>query len=259
MRAAFGVGEVSGASGITTVIVSRGMEPMTEACLFHLQRAAAFRREVSRDGVVLVDNASPVPMNRARFEQRGARVARLDTHHGFSAACNVGTREIPNDFYLLLNNDVFLCEEAIGDMLEFMARDATAGICGARMVYRDGTIQHAGMRMGPTSVGPFHVHRGRTSSETTRLDVEFQAVTGACMLIRRTAFDAVSGLDESFPFGWEDVDFCLRARQLGWRVFCAQAHDSLHLESATPGRMDHDSASKELFMKRWGGKWSVDA
>jgi GT2 family glycosyltransferase len=78
------------------------------------------------------------------------------------------------------------------------------------------------------------------------------------MLARAALWQELGGLDESYPFGLEDVDFCLRARQRGWRVLCAGEHDSLHFESMTPGRAELDVASRRLFMQRWRGRYTLD-
>ena len=78
------------------------------------------------------------------------------------------------------------------------------------------------------------------------------------MLVKREVWEELSGLDESYPFGLEDIDFCLRARQRGWRIFCCNDTDSLHFESMTPGRVELDVDSRRLFMQRWQGRYGVD-
>jgi GT2 family glycosyltransferase len=244
--------------GITTVIVTYGMAPMLEVCLHHLQHALNFERNAARDHIVVVDNASDGPYERAAFARYGVEWLRYDTHHSFAASCNAGMQKFPNDLYLMLNNDVFLREEAVQNMVRALGAEPRIGICGARLVYPNGTIQHAGLRFGPREMGPYHVYRKKDSSLVPRSETEFQAVTGACMLIRREVADELSGFDESFPFAWEDVDLCLRARQKGWRVICSQEVDSLHFESMTPGRLEKDPPSQDIFRRRWEGRWAVD-
>lgn len=78
------------------------------------------------------------------------------------------------------------------------------------------------------------------------------------MLIRDTVWQQIDGLDEAYPFGLEDIDFCLRARQNGWRVVCDSSVDSLHFEAATPGRSKLDRSSRQLFMKRWTRRYMID-
>jgi GT2 family glycosyltransferase len=159
---------------------------------------------------------------------------------------------------LLLNNDVLLHEQALAGMLAVLDTEPGAAICGTRMVFPDGTIQHNGVVFGPRRIGPYHVDRRRPSRLVPRAVREFQAVTGACMLVRAERWQELGGLDDSYSFGLEDIDFCLRARQRGARVFCAGNVDSLHFESMTPGRIEFDVPSRRLFMERWEGRYTLD-
>ncbi len=78
------------------------------------------------------------------------------------------------------------------------------------------------------------------------------------MLVRRAVWRELEGLDERYGFGLEDIDFCLRARQRGWRVLCCNDVDSLHFESTTPGRQALDVPSRKRFMRQWKGRFTVD-
>jgi GT2 family glycosyltransferase len=245
-------------AGITVAIPSRDMEPMLQLCLQHLATALAFEREGGTDHVVVVDNASQTPYDAAAYAEQGVAVLRFDEHHCFSACCNEPIRRYPNRFYLMLNNDVILHPRALVGMLAAMESGPRIGAVGARLVYPDGTIQHAGVRFGPPSLGPYHLARKEPSHSVPRETRAFQAVTAACMLLRSEAVDEVGRFDEQFPFAWEDFDLCLRMRQAGWQVVCANDVDSLHFESLTEGRAEMDAPSRELFMKKWAGKWSVD-
>jgi GT2 family glycosyltransferase len=91
-----------------------------------------------------------------------------------------------------------------------------------------------------------------------RIASEYQAVTGACLLTTGHVWHSLGGLEEAYPFGLEDIDFCLRARMAGWRVFCDNRTDSLHFESTTPGRVKKDIRSRKLFMKNWQGRYTID-
>jgi len=135
---------------------------------------------------------------------------------------------------------------------------SNAGLCGTRLISPDGTIQHTGVRFGPGGIGPYHVSHGQPSAIVSRLNGEFQAVTGACLLIRQSTWDHLGGLSGEFAFGLEDIDFCLRARQKGYRVCCSCRTDSLHLESMTPGREKPDTRSRRVFMNKWRGRYAID-
>ncbi len=125
-------------------------------------------------------------------------------------------------------------------------------------MFPDGTIQHRGVVFGAGPTGPYHVDRRRPGHLVPRRDAEFQAVTGACMLVDGGAWQELGGFDESYPFGLEDIDFCLRARQRGRRVVCADGVDSLHFESMTPGRVELDVPSRRQFMQRWRERYTID-
>ncbi|MBU4275229.1 MAG: glycosyltransferase [Proteobacteria bacterium] len=243
---------------LTVIIPSRGMLAILEQCLAALGRSleAAGLREQST--VAVVDNATAPPLPPKRIAAAGAELLRLDAHHSFSQANNLAARRWPAANYLLLNNDVLLQPETIAEMLGLLERIPQAGICGARMVFPDGTLQHAGVVFGPGKQGPYHLLRAQPSHLMPRVDREFQAVTGACMLIRHELWQELGGLDESYPFGLEDIDFCLRTRQIGRPIFCCQGSESLHFESMTPGRVKLDVGSRELFMSRWQGRYTID-
>ena len=115
-----------------------------------------------------------------------------------------------------------------------------AGIVGAKLLYPDGTLQHAGVIAG---LGGYagHWHIGRPESEPGPQGRLFarqslSVVTGACMLVTRACFEALGGFDEeTFPVAYNDVDFCLRAGAAGWRVVWTPFARLVHCESATRG------------------------
>jgi len=245
-------------TSLTAVIVSRGLEALLHVCLEHLQRALARVPASVAHRVVVVDDATPFPLDGRALRARGAELVRFDVHRSFARACNAGAARHAGDGVLLLNNDVLLAPDALTGMLAALEAVPRAGVCGARLLFPDASVQHCGVVFGAGARGPYHVHRGRPGHAVARSVAEFQAVTGACLLARREVWDALGGLDEDYPFGLEDVDFCLRARQQGWRVVCAGDTDSLHFESSTPGRAERDVSSRALFMRRWHGRYTLD-
>ncbi len=158
----------------------------------------------------------------------------------FSRQVNRGIRLARGDCILLLNNDIEVIEPGwLKEMVSCLAYPG-AGIVGARLLYPNGALQHAGVIMGLGSVAGhwFCGSKGGTPGPQSRLNVRqtFAAVTGACMLISRACLDAVGFLDEtSFAIAYNDVDFCMRAGRLGFRVVWTPFATLYHHESASRG------------------------
>jgi len=243
------------ANTLTAVVVSRGLDTLLRFCLEALGRALDACAALDRWTVVVVDNGSASPYRSEAFP--AVELLRFDCGRSFAAANNAAVREYPADFYLLVNNDVLMERQSVADMLAVIAGAANVGVCGTRMLFPDGTIQHCGVVFS-SSVGPYHDHRRKPGDIVPRTDRDLQSVTGACVLIRHQVWTELGGFDEQYGFGLEDIDFCLRARQMGWRIVCCNRTDSLHFESMTPGRVELDVASRALFDRRWRGRYTVD-
>jgi len=248
--------EIVTRTGITAIVVSKGLEGLLRFCVDALDRS--LKKVGGNHHIIVADNASNPPCQKSLMKPSGIELLRFDRPARFARANNAAAALQPSDFYLLLNNDVILAEEALACMLRLLVETPSAGICGSRLLFPDGSLQHCGVVFGPGDVGPYHVSRKKPAHQASRMNQEFQAVTGACLLVRKQVWDELGGLDESYPFGLEDIDFCLRARQRGWRVFCCGETDSLHFEASTPGRVALDIPSRKLFMERWNGHYTID-
>jgi GT2 family glycosyltransferase len=241
---------------LTAVVPSVGLVGLLRACLSQLDSAIG-ATGLSPASTVVVDNGTSPPYSRDDLGVLNVELLRYDLPRSFAAACNAGARFRPARRYLFLNNDVLLLPAALVEMLALLD-EGGEGICGTRLVLPDGTLQHCGVRFDDGRRGPFHIFHGRPSHVVPRVQTPFQAVTAAAMLVDDRTFSRLGGFDEAYPFGYEDVDFCLRARQLGVRVMCAQSHDSLHFESMSSDRPDRHAPARRLFFERWRGKFAID-
>ncbi|MDR3467166.1 MAG: glycosyltransferase [Xanthobacteraceae bacterium] len=241
---------------LTVVIPSFGLTALLRACLFHLE-AGLQAADISRYAIAVVDNGSVVPYRSDQFPCDNLALVRLDKRTSFSRACNVGASSSPSRRYLFLNNDVLLQKDALRDMLQLFARPNVA-VCGARLVYPDDLIQHCGVRFDAGPRGCYHEYHRRPSSSVSRAVRDFQAVTGAVFLVDGDLFGSLGGFDEAFPFGYEDVDFCLRARQIGAAVTCSQAVDSIHFSGTSNQDPSRQDASRAVFFRRWANRFSID-
>lgn len=243
---------------ITVIIVSRGLETMLRYCIEHVYRNFNELGDYADYHIVIVDNASSFPYGAFRFEGNCLTSIRLDQDTSFSEACNIAVKSSPSIDYLFLNNDVLLAEKTIASMLDVFDRNPQMGICGTRLLFPDGTLQHAGVVFGLGERGPYHRDRGLPGHLVPQLGQYYQAVTGACMLVRHQVWDQIDGFDKCYDFGLEDIDFCLRARQKGWKVYCVQKTESLHFEAMTTGRIERDVHSRKIFMEKWRGGYCID-
>jgi GT2 family glycosyltransferase len=241
---------------LTVVIPSFGLAALLRSCVAQLEASLA-AASISSSVIHVVDNGSEAPYRAERFAVSNLKLSRLDKRSSFSKACNLGASSQVSQRYLFLNNDVLLHRQAIRDMMGLMQRPGV-GICGARLVFEDDCIQHCGVRFGDSMGGPYHEFHGRPTESVSRAVRDFQAVTGAALLIDGALFAAIGGFDESFPFGYEDVDLCLRARRRGALVTCSQAVDSLHFESRSNRDPKRHDASRALFYDRWAGQFSLE-
>lgn len=241
-------------------MVLRDLHPMTQTSITTLERALQVAGLIESSSLVIVDNSSLEPLTLDHISaQVDLQIVRLDKNHSFSAASNLGAKKlIDKECLLFLNNDVFLHPRALETMLADRA-SFSASICGARLVYPNGKIQHAGVGFGIGSE-PHHLHHYEYSRLIPRITSQLQAVTGAVMLIDSSLFWELQGFDENFPFAYEDTDFCLRAAATGAKTICSQSVDSIHLSGQTRDdkTKSFEKFSRNLFLERWGGRVSPD-
>ena len=206
--------------------------------------------------VLVVENNSADPATFAYYKKLPQRYenARVITYNGgfnFSAINNFARRYAHGQYLLLLNNDV---EVLNGDWLTQMVGECSqpgVGICGAMLYYPDDTVQHAGVVTGLGGyAGHSHkYHKRGGSGYMFRLATvqDYSAVTAACLLVRTAVYDAVHGLDEAFTVAFNDVDFCLRVRDAGWRIVWTPYAELYHYESKSRGSDEKDTAKKARF------------
>ena len=209
--------------------------------------------------VVIVDNGGEVSVPTVTGRLRSLRVLRLAIPFNFPRLINAGVSVSNGDFVLMLNDDVeFTGKRWLAAMMEH-ATVPGSGPVGAHLKYPNGSIQHCGM--SPSPDGRFlHDLRGAWPDEVAARGYDKPRVavasTGACLLVRRSLFDAVGGLDPLFVSDYNDVDFCLRAELHGKKTVVVPTSDVVHHESMTRGT---GSGVRELsdwlrFRARWSNQ-----
>ena len=180
------------------------------------------------------------------------RSVRLDPNAGFAAACNAGAAVSEADHIVFLNNDTIPQPGWLDALIAHADAHPEAAIVGAKLLYPDGTVQHAGVSF-VTEGYPHHIYAGfpRGHPAVNRVR-RFQAVTAACCLVRASVFRAVGGFDRIFVNGWEDTDLCLRVGAAGHEIHYCPESEVLHLESAT---RDGSSPREQANRRTWGERW----
>jgi len=229
---------------------------LTRQCLKLLfSRPAAVPFEV-----IVVDDGSRdvTPQVLAQYGSR-IRVVTHAANQGFATTCNDGAMIAEGEFLVFLNNDT-LPQPGWLDALVACARaHPKAAVVGSKLLYPNDTIQHAGVVMNQYGF-PNHLYGGFPGDHpAVNMTRRFQAVTGACMLVRRAAFEEVGGFDTGYRNFYEDIDLCLRLGERGYETyFCAESV-LYHLESqsrdpnfARADPLGDCAAATQQFRLRWG-------
>lgn len=248
---------------VTVIVPTRNQVGFLATCLQGLTRTDYPDLEV-----IIVDNGSDDPATLAYLAELDSgryRIIRRPGPFNFSELNNRAVAEARGHLLCLLNNDI---EVIAPDWLQIMAAQALrddVGAVGARLLYPDGRIQHAGVVLG-VGGGAAHAHRlmdpgGEGYFRRHALPQFVSAVTAACLVVRRERFLAVGGFDEAnFAVAFNDVDLCLRLNQRGWQSLYEPRATLIHHESVSRG-FDRDRAgaarlARELTaLKRL---WSTD-
>lgn len=215
--------------------------------------------------IIVVDNASTDKtseiINAYLRKSQSIKYYRNETNLGFTGACNFGAAQAAGEVLVFLNNDTISLSGWIENGYDRLMSDDSIGIVGARLLYPDNTIQHAGIIFEKRKdhylpMWPAHIYRNE-GSEIPEANVlrEYDAVTGACLFIRKKHFQEVNGLDESYGMYFEDIDLCFKVSELNKKIVYEPRCCLIHLEGkSSPGQEQIDElniASSKIFYDRW--------
>ncbi len=219
---------------------------------------ASLRKTVPRGmaRIIVADDASGEEHLTALRQIEGIEIVAGETNSGFAANVNRGLRATDSERdVVVLNSDVEARPGWLACLQYAASQEQDVGIVGAQLLYPDGRIQFGGTVRNRDAPQWFD-HRYRFKPEGWGPACQagaVLAVTGACMYVRREVIERVGMLDESYPMAYEDVDWCLRAWQAGYRVLYFPAARLVHHESVTRGTDvgERELASQRLFWERW--------
>jgi len=154
----------------------------------------------------------------------------------FSHSVNEGVRASRGELVVLLNDDTEVIEPRWLDRMVAVAQDPEVGVVGAKLLFEDGTIQHVGIVHDDAWL-PVHAHRLAPDDDShfgsKLLDMDFLAVTGACLMTPRALYEELGGFSEELPMAFNDVDYCYKVVAAGRAVVCAPFARLFHYESST--------------------------
>jgi GT2 family glycosyltransferase len=254
---------------VTIIIPTHNAVGLLRGCVNSvLERTAYPRYEI-----LIIDNRSDDPAALAYLREIArhdkVRVERDTRPFNYSAINNSAVRSANGTVLALLNNDVEVISRDWLDEMVSHAMRPGVGAVGAKLLYTDGSVQHAGIILGVHGIAG-HAHRfsQRTSAGycgRAALVQSFSAVTAACLVVRKDLYEKVGGLNEKeLAIACNDVDFCLRLGQMGYRTLWTPHAQLYHHESATRGFDDTPaklarSASENAYMREhWGGLLAAD-
>lgn len=254
---------------VSAIVPTRNAAKLLSACIEGLLG----RTEYPRLEVIICDNDSDEAEVLGKFREwsRDPRVRILPSPGAFnySAINNRAAREAQGEVLLFLNNDTeVLHPDWLREMVSHAVRPEV-GAVGARLLFPNGTIQHAGVVLGLGGVAGHDMLHERPSRhgpyDLLAVTRTVSAVTAACMAVRRRTFLAAGGFDEGdLRIAYNDVDFCLRLREAGFRNVVTPRATLLHKESATrgsdmrPENMARWNRERDAMLRRWGDVLRTD-
>jgi len=250
--------ELSEAKKISIIIPVRDRVDLLNRCLASLTSKTTY----APYEIVVVDNDSSSAEAHDYLARCPHRVLRYSGPFNFSAINNFAVAQTDNPWLLFLNNDTEVIE---GDWLTIMAEHVQrdeVGAVGARLLYPDDTVQHAGIVVGVGGIAE-HAFRGLPAEapgicRQLQVTRNYSAVTGACLLTRRAVFDEVGGFDEErLPVTFSDVDLCLKMRRAGYLIVYTPFAKLYHHESGTR-RRTVEPLETEIMRQRWPDVLSCD-
>ena len=233
---------------VEIVIPTRDRADLLGPCLESIASMTAYPDY----SVTILDNDSREERTQDLLRRTGVRVVAAPGPFNYAAIMNRGFAAVQSEFILTLNNDTTITDPHwIEGLLELCARPRV-GAVGCRLVFGDGRSQHQGIVIGcgvPAAnlFMPAPGIRVLGVVETVR---DVTAVTGACCLIRRSAWEEVGGFDEEFAVAYNDVDFCLRLHRHGFSVLYTPYVEAVHEESSSRGAL-HPARDEALLLRRW--------
>lgn len=248
---------IAGEPKVSLVVPTRDNVSLLKNCVESIERLTAYPNYE----ILIVDNDSGDPATLEYLSSTPHRVIPFREPFNYSRINNFAVSQAEGEFIVLLNDDTEVVDGGwLGAMLGHAQRPEV-GAVGAKLLYPDGSIQHAGVLVGVGNPwGPgiaVHAHQffpdGPGYGGAVDTTTNFSAVTAACMMLRKSLFEEVGALDEeNLKVAFNDVDLCLRLRERGYSIVYTPHTKLYHHESVSRGYGGGDPAESVYMRERWG-------
>ena len=244
--------KVEGRPLVSVIIPNKDEKETLKSCLESIWKISTY----DNYEIIIVENNSTDPETFAYYKEidgkNGVRVVYWKDGFNYSALNNFGFGYAKGDYILCLNNDITVITPDWMERMIGQCQREKVGITGVRLYYPDNTIQHAGVIVGIGGVaGALFVGMARERSGYLRkaiLQQDLSAVTAACMMVDRKAWEAVGGFNTDLAVAFNDIDFCLKVRDQGYLVVYEPNVELYHYESKSRGY--EDTPEKQMRFKR---------
>ena len=209
--------------------------------------------------IIVIDNFNSTDEAKELYKKLGVDLIHYQfdraTSFNFAQKANFCFSKATSDYVLFLNDDMEVRDPSWLTALLEPLQNNEVGIVGAKLVYPDESVQHAGIVLNQTNLVA-HIFHGLAKNAIgqygfSHMMRNYSAVTGACLLTRKKILDEVKGFDLKLGIDFNDIDFCLRVGQKGYRTVYTPYCELFHFEQSTLKRSDQKLEEKELFISRW--------
>jgi GT2 family glycosyltransferase len=221
----------------------------TSSCLESIEKNTLYPYEL-----IIIDNNSKDNSVNNLLNYKGIELIKNKINTGYAHACNQGAQVAKGELLLFLNNDTIVTRGWLVKMLECLSSNNKIAVVGSKLLFpQNNTIQHAGVVLH--GVLPGHIYYKEPGNLSfANIKKYYPAVTGACLLSRKKLFLSLGGFDEKFINGYEDVDYCLRVWENGYKIVYCPESTVYHYGSVSENRHLREKENQEYYKQKWGIK-----
>lgn len=230
---------------VSIIILTKDKPCLIEGCINSIEKHTKYPYEI-----IIVDTGSTNPQVLNYYKTLKYKVV-FDRFH-FSRSNNNAAKIAKGKYLCFLNNDTVATDGWLTELMK-LGQEKHVGLVGPKLLYPNDNIQHAGVALGISGLAGHMYHNLPQHYWPTIFTREVSAVTGACMLIRKSLFESVGGFDEKYMIEFQDIDLCLKLKQKSYKILYTPRSILYHFCSVTRGKVSKEEAinDRSLFVDKW--------